>query len=215
MSGLDDLLEEPVPEHEVAPGIIAPDSDRVRVSTAGFTLELSLRDLLTTVDSAGRYIGYDPDADEDRYEPASLMDLLVAEAGDKLVKALRADLLKRLRDDAHDAIMATITEVVHDQLEVGIHTNTDHLGRPAGEPTPLIELIRTAATDALTKPIGDSYSRNRQTVLQKLVTEAVGAAFAKELQAEVEQARSAAKAAVRDQAAKVITETIERATRGL
>jgi hypothetical protein len=212
---IDDLLDPAEPAHEVVPGITAPDSDRVRVSTSGFTLELSLRELLITVDGAGRYIGYDPDADEERYEPASLLDLLVAEAGDKLVKALRRDLLKRVEDQVHDAVVDTITDLVREHLNDGVRA-VNSLGQAVGEPTPLAEVIKATANDTLTKAVGDNYgSRGRQTVLQKLVTEAVGTAFQKELQAEVDKARQAAKDAVRDSAAHVIQQTIERATRGL
>lgn len=212
---LDDFLEEPVPEHSPMPGITVPPSDRVRVSTSGLTIEVSLRQLLTTVDSAGRYIGYDPDEDEDRYEPASLLDMLVAEAGDKLVKALRRDLLKRLEDQTHDAVVATITDLVREHLTDGVRA-VNSLGQPIGEPTPLAEAIRATAAETLTKVVGDGYgSRGRQTVLQKLVDEAVGNAFKAELAKEVDAAKTAAKAAVRDHAAQVIQETIERATRGL
>ena len=73
-------------------------------------------------------------------------------------------------------------------------------------------MIVEAATKGLNQR--DGYG-NSPTKMQKLVDEAVGKAFKNELASAVKDAKATALAAVQDNAAQVIRETIERSTRGL
>lgn len=188
----------------------------VSLSSAGLAIQLDLPTLLNAIDPGGRWLGYDPDEDEDRYSSASLADLLVQASAELLVKRAGRTIDSAVQDAVTTRAQELTEEYVRTALETGTLQETTDTGIPKGEPRPLLTLIRDAAIKVLTVPQGDGYgSRGRQTMLAKMVDEAVGKALKVELQAEVATVREAAKKAVRDNAADVIAETIERATRGL
>jgi hypothetical protein len=191
-------------------------STAVSLSSAGLELRLDLPTMLTAIDPGGRWLGYDPDADEDRYESSSLAGEIVDRSAALLVKRAGRQIETLVADAVTTRALELVEEFVRESLETGTLQEHDVDGRPKGQPRPLLGIIRDAAVNVLDKPTGDGFGRGgRQTMLAKMVDEAVGRAFKAELQAEVDKARDAAKRAVRDQAAAVITETIERATRGL
>lgn len=188
----------------------------VKVQGNGLSIEVNLHELVNAIDPQGHYHGYNPDTDEDVFEPTSIGDQIASLAADHLVKAIRKDIAAKVEDQVGTVIQDEITALVREQLETGTLQATNEWGGKVGEPKPLKEVIIETAREALTKPVGDKYSgRGRQTVVQKIIGDAVGAAFAKELQAEVETAKAATLTAVRNSAAQVITETVKRATRGL
>lgn len=196
--------------------MLAAKDTSVSLSSAGLAVQLDLPTMLNTIDPGGRWLGYDPDEDEDRYQSASLAALIVDAAAGLLVKRLG----RSVDTAVGDAVTTTATEMVEGYVREALETGTlqpmTEFGSPKGEARPLLDVIRQSASDFVSKQVGDSFGRNgRQTALTKLVDEAVGKAFKSELTKVVDDARNAAKIAVRDSAAEVIKETIERATRGL
>jgi hypothetical protein len=191
------------------------DTPQVTVSGNGFTIKFDLTNMLDAMCNPGRY-GYDPEADEEVYEgPHSLRDEIVLSTATLLTKSLRGDIQKQINDAVRERVLAEVTEMVRDGLVNGTLQRTDEWGRTQGDPKPLIDIIRETAIETLEKKNGDTYGRNKETMLQKLVRDQVTLAFTKELQAEVDRARAEAKKAIHDQAAAVISETIDRARRNL
>lgn len=192
-----------------------PLGQTARMSANGLTLELDLHQLLTALDPQGSWLGYNPETDENEFEQASLADHIVLTTSQQLVKVVRKEVRDRIFKEVSDVMQAEIVDLVRDALDEGVPQKRDQMNRLVGDPVPLRDLIQTMASDMLTKPTGDSYSRNRPTALQKMIEEQVGAAFKKELADVVAQAKGAALKAVQDNAASVIRETIERSSRGL
>lgn len=188
---------------------------QVSVSGNGFTIEFDLTAMLDAMCDTGRY-GYDAEADEEVYEgPHSLRDEIVLSTATLLTKSLRSDIQKQINDAVRERVLAEVTEMVRDGLVNGTLQRTDEWGRAQGNPKPLIDIIRETAIETLEKKVGDSFGRNKEPMLQKLVRDQVTSAFTKELKAEVDLARNEAKKAIHDQAAAVISETIDRAKRNL
>lgn len=204
---------EPI-EQPVAPAPVPVDQERCRVSTNGLTIEFDLRQMLQAIDPNGRWLGYDPDTDEDRWGSDSMQGMVVEETAKMLTKAMRTEVRTLIAEAVRDQVMAQIGDIVREELENGV-VQLDQFGR-GSETKPLSEVILATANDALSKPIGDSFGgRGRPTVVQKIIDEAVGNAFRKELAEAVAHAKKAALAAVESNAAQVLRETIERASRGL
>jgi phage baseplate assembly protein W len=191
------------------------EQQRVKVSTSGLTIEVDLAEMINAMDPSGRYVGYDPENDETRYEPGSLGSLLVDAASDKIVRVMHKDVRTAITDAVNAQVREEVAGIVRDTLVNGVVQRTNEFGGKVAEPIPLIDLIRESAADVLNKPIGDSYSRNRQTVLKKILADEVSSAFRKEVKDAVDQARAATLAAVKENAAQVLTETIARATKGI
>lgn len=191
------------------------DRPTVTATAGGITMTIDLHQMLTAIDPGGRWIGYDPENDEDRYEPSSFALHIADLTADRLAKAMRMEVKAKIDAAVQDVILAETTTLVRDALENGTLQRTNEWGRPEGVAKPLPQIILETAQDALTKPTGDAYSTRRPTVIQKMIADAVGAAFKKELTAEVEKVRVAARSAVEQSAAEVIRETVQRASRGL
>lgn len=186
-----------------------------RLTANGITIEVDLAQVLTAIDPQGKYLGYDPDADEDRFVSSSLQQELVHATSLELVKQIRKGITSAVLDDVRDTVTAQVSDVVAETLANPVQKTTEW-GAPVGESKPLAQLISEQATDALTKPTGDRYSNSgRLTVVQKIIADEVTKQFKSELQGHVKQAQEAAVAAVKASAAEVISETIERAQRGL
>lgn len=115
-----------------------------------------------------------------------------------------------LRDDVRaavlDQIKASVQQVVQATLEEGVR-KTDTWGQAKGEPVTVAALIRQETESWLTKPVpGDSYGR--QTIMQKLVADAVNAAWTREVKGAVEAGKQQVLAAVKEKAADVVTQTV-------
>lgn len=88
---------------------------------------------------------------------------------------------------------------------------TDIYGNPKGEPKTTHELIVEHATKVLTAKNTDHYARDKgQNIVEKFIAAEVHAALDKELKAALEQAKADVLQAVKDQGAKVLSETIAR-----
>jgi hypothetical protein len=189
---------------------------KVTATGNGFSIEFDLQALLETMNRDGRYT-YNPETGDDEYEgPTSLHDEIVGATANLLTKSLRSEVSKQIDSAVRERVLAEVTEMVRDGLVNGTLQRTDEWGHAKGEAKPLIDIIRETAVDALTKPVADSFGRNnRETPIQKMITEQVTAAFAKELTEEVNKVRAEVKDAIRNQAAAVIGETIDRARKNL
>lgn len=187
-----------------------------RLTANGITIEVDLTEILTAIDPNGRYLGYNPETDEDHFVQSSLQQEIVHATSLELVKQLRKDIAGAVLNEVREAITAQVSEVVAETLTNPVQKTTEW-GAPVGEAKPLAQLITEQATDALRKPeLRDSYSRGAQpTLVQRIIASEIEKAFKTELQAHVKEAQQAAVKAVKASAAEVIGESIDRARRGL
>lgn len=187
-----------------------------RMTANGITIEVDLAEILTAIDPHGRYLGYDPDGDEDRFVASSLQQEIVHAASLELVKQARKGIEKAVLDEVRSAVGEQVREVVAETLTNPVQ-KTNEWGSPVGDAKPLAQMISEQATDALRKPeLRDGYSRSTNpTMVQRIIASEIEKAFKVELQAHVKEAQQAAVAAVKASAAEVIGESIDRARRGL
>lgn len=208
----DDLGPLDGPEPTPAP---QPATDRVKLSTSGLTIELSVAEMLQAMDPHGRYLGYDPDEDEDRFLPDSLSGQVVTAAALELVKQGRKAVLEQVSVAVKAQIEATVESIVREHLS-GEVQQVSEWGAVTGPAKPLRQLIGEQVEAALRKPeTRDGYGGGRTTMVQRVVANEVEKAFKAELQKHVKEAQAAAVAAVKSAAAEVIGESIDRARRGL
>lgn len=187
-----------------------------RMTANGITIEVDLAEILTAIDPHGRYLGYDPDADEDRFTQSSLQQEIVHAASLEMVKQARRGIEKAVLDEVRTAVADEVRDIVAETLAAPVQKTTEW-GSPVGEAKPLSQLIIEQAQDALRKPeLRDGYSRGTQpTMVQRIISNEIEKAFKAELQGYVKEAQQAAVAAVKASAAEVIGESIDRARRGL
>lgn len=187
-----------------------------RMTANGITIEVDLAEILTAMDPQGRYLGYDPDADEDRFVSSSLQQEIVHAASLEMVKQARKGIEKAVLDEVRSAVSEQVALIVTETLTSPVQKTTEW-GAPVGEAKPLAQLITEQAQDALRKPeLRDGYSRgNQPTMVQRIIANEIEKAFKAELQAHVKEAQQAAVAAVKASAAEVIGESIDRVRRGL
>lgn len=183
----------------------------VKVQANGLTIELDLHQLLTAIDPQGRWTGYNPDTDEDNFEPSSLTDQIALITSNQLVKVMRKEVKDMISASVVEVIDAEVTSIVREYIQGTEVQKTDGWGNPTGAPLPLTKMI----TDAVAKMNKTTNYDRGPSPLQKMVDESVNRAFKAELTEAVKTARAAALKAVQDNAATVIRETIERSTRGL
>ena len=193
-----------------------PEPRTTRLTANGITIELDLNQVLTALDPAGSYRGYNPDTDEDCFEPSSLETQLVDATATLLVKSLRKDIRDLVAKETATAIKTEVETIVRETLDGPVQPVSEW-GSPSGQPSPLRDLIGAQAQAALKKPeLRDGYSRGQsKTMVQRIIDAEIEGAFKKELAEVVAQAKAEALEAVKNKAAEVITETIQRATRGI
>ena len=133
-----------------------------------------------------------------------------------VAKQLAASLQKDIAKAVHEQIMAHVETIVRETLENPVQ-KMSAWGEPTGERSSLRDMIGKACDDALKKPeLRDGYTRGQQpTMVQRIIANEVEKAFKAELQTHVKEAQKAAISAVKANAAEVISETIDRARRGL
>lgn len=187
-----------------------------RLTANGITIEVDLTAILTAIDPAGKWLGYDPDADEDRFVASSLHQELVHATSLELIKQVRKDVASEVLNSVRESIAEHVGEIVTETLAGPVQKTTEW-GSPVGDARPLAQLISEQATDALRKPeLRDNYSRGaQQTMVQRIIASEIEKAFKVELQTHVKEAQQAAVAAVKASAAEVIGESIDRVRRGL
>lgn len=196
-----------------APLPFGEPSPTVTATAGGIRMEIDLHQMLTAIDPGGRWIGYDPDTDDDRYEPSSLALQIADLTADRLTKAMRQEVQSMIEDKVGATVQAEVIQLVREAITAGEVQETNEFGRPTGPAKPLTEVVVGIAQGMFKAP--DRYSNSRQTPMQKMIEEEVGKAFKAELATAVKDAKAAALQAVQQNAAAVIRETIERSARGL
>jgi hypothetical protein len=200
-------------EPQPVPAFSTEPAPTVRATAGGITMEIDLHQMLTAIDPGGRWIGYDPEEDEDRYEPSSLALQIADLTADRLAKAMRREVTSMIEDKVAETVQAEVIQLVRNAISAGEVQETNEFGRPTGPAKPLTEVVITIARSMFKAP--DRYNTNRLTPMQKMIEEEVGRTFKTELAAAVKDAKTAALQAVQQNAAEVIRETIERSARGL
>jgi hypothetical protein len=133
--------------------------------------------------------------------------------GEKYSESVINRIRRRVDEVRDDEIRAQVRPIIAEALVKGVR-KTNTFGDPIGEPVMLRDLI-IAEAQTLWSKTADAHSRSRETVLQKAIREEVESVFTKELKAVIAEAKSDVLEAVKGQASQVLTETIERAARGI
>lgn len=129
---------------------------------------------------------------------------LLRQAGEE-VRETR-DRIRLIRDEE---IRAQVSPLVTQLLDSSVQL-TDEYGSARGKPVPLRDLIVQKATEILS--VRQAHG-SRHTVLEDFITREVERVFKQQLEKEVNAAREQVAAAVREQGARVIEETIRRMAR--
>lgn len=150
-------------------------------------------------------------------EGGDLGDYIVGQAAIQLIansgrdlRTLLADRVSRIQDEEiREAVRPAIAEAIERAAQP-----TDSFGNVKGEPRTLHEIIVAMTVKQLQTREGRfSSGSGAKTVLEEFIYQEVERTLRGELQEAVKEARAQVLAAVRDEGAKVITETIERMAR--
>lgn len=159
---------------------------------------------------------YTDDPDDPHAEPVTLVEAVSEEVARLVLQSIKKDatsdaygeLRKRATAIRDEEIRAAIKPAV-EQVVTATLQATDPYGNTKGEAKTAHELIVEQATKLLTTPERDHYSRDKGlSPVQKFIRDEVHAAFGKELQAVLDTAKADVLRAVREQGAKVLSETI-------
>jgi hypothetical protein len=175
------------------------------------TVKIDEISLSTVVDEV---LVYEADDDDFGREPAGTVNTrtvghLVAEMiMDRIVKDDRyPSLVKRVtairNEEIREAVRPAIEEAVNGPVR-----QTNSYGEPTGATTTLRELIAAEASKFINSPV-DAYNRDRGTHLSKLVREQVQEAFAAEVKAAVQQARTSVADEIGQQVANAVTNAMK------
>lgn len=130
---------------------------------------------------------------------------------DRDVRSMLRQRVEQIRDEViREAIRPAVTEAIAVAVQP-----TDSWGQPTGSPmVTLREVIVKEGLRQLKKDGGDAHGRGtKHTILEQVIAQEVEKALRSELLKEVEAGRAQALAAVKEQAAAVIAETIARMAR--
>jgi len=151
---------------------------------------------------------------EDGIRGASLQDMVVDAAVQRLVTdGRREEWARTLRERVTAIRDETIREAVRPAIEEALTRviqPTDAYGNPKGEPVTLHERITRDAMAWLTKAESRQYGDKAVTPVERLIKEEVNAAFKRELGPVMEEAKREVIAAIKEQGAAVLAETIAR-----
>jgi hypothetical protein len=172
------------------------------------TLDIDLDSLL------GPKGPFGPDG-ENGGEQQTLAEVIAEMAAARMLASLgheqRVDIQHRARQITDDEIRAQVQPLIATALERSMR-KTNPWGEPTGEPATLAETIVAEAQRQLTKPTqGDSYdSTRRKTLVQDIIAKEVERTIRYELADEMSKVKEQVAAAIREQGAAVLTETIRR-----
>lgn len=187
---------DPCPKIPPAPGGLPSASTTTDPATHSLHVEIRLDDLL-----------WDPERGTD------LTGRIVQEAAEQLLTGMRAEVLAQARAHVSSVLQERLNDIIEAMLAEAIEKaiqGTDSYGNPKGEPTTLHEFIVARSEKVLRTrrdPQRPGYGQDKPLIEQIIDTE-IGTAFKRELADVVAQARVEVLAAVKDQAAKIITDTI-------
>ncbi len=173
-----------------------------KTGTTIIKVEVELADYWhTTYDEFGNRIG------GERTDP--IFEAVVSRLVERAAKKPEyASLRKRLAEIRTEMIQEQLAPLIHEAIQSSAQ-KTNTFGEPQGDPTTLRALIVDEAKATLAKSNVDRYdSKNRGTLLARIIREEVSFAFTDELKEVIAQAKTEATAAVQEKAATVIAETI-------
>lgn len=137
-----------------------------------------------------------------------ILDRAAAKVAGHVDSEIRAKLTRQIAAITEDELRGFIRPKLADAM-ASLLQPTDSFGTPKGEPQTLQQVIIDMAAKELRKPT-DRYDSRSPSVLQKLIHEEVQRTIRGELQTAMKEAREEVLAAVRGQAAKIVTDTIAR-----
>lgn len=153
---------------------------------------------------------YDAESGETEHRPRTLGDLVAEKLADKIYGGLdyerRHELTKQVHKTRIEAIQSKVTPIIEKALAGPIRL-TNSYGEPTGAETTLNALIVEEAKKTIAGGRGD-YGRG-DTLAQRVVKDAVGAAFIGELGKAVADEKAKVVAAVRAKAADLIAEAVK------
>lgn len=164
-------------------------------------------DLTTVVGEEISY--YEPETGETEHRPRTLGDLVAEKLADKIYSSLtheaRYEMTKRA-DRERVAIIRSKVEPIIEEAISGPIRLTNSFGEPTGPETTLNALI----IDQAKKTIAGNRSDHGRgdTLAQRVIKDAVGAALARELNAAVADEKAKVIAAVRAKAADLIADAV-------
>jgi hypothetical protein len=152
-------------------------------------------------------------------KPRTIAEVIAEEAAAQLLHKLTneetRDLYHRVALVTDEEIKAQVRPLIAEALARSIQ-KTNQFGESTGQPTTLSEAIMAEVQRQLTKPTqGDSYggSMRRKTLVQEIIGAEVERTIRRELADEISKARAQVSAAIRDEGARLISETIQRMAR--
>jgi hypothetical protein len=152
------------------------------------------------------------DDDGSRIPSGTFADLIAYQLVQRIIKTDDyTGLVGRVRtirdEEIREAVLPAITEAIQAPIQT-----TNRYGEATGTSTTLRELIAEAARTVLTSPV-DNYSREKGTLLQKVIREEVAAAFKAELVDAVKQVRDGIATEMGTTVAELVTSAVRDAMR--
>ena len=153
---------------------------------------------------------------EDGGEPITFMEGVTEEVARLVFSTLKSgamsdtyqQLTRRAAEIRDEEIRAMIRPAIIEAIDATMQP-TDAYGNPKCEAQTLHEIIVEQAKKAITTKDSDSYSRNKGlNMVQQFIASEIRTALDKELKATMDQAKADVLAAVKEQGAKVLSETI-------
>lgn len=160
-------------------------------------------------------VSYGRDGEVFGHGPVTLGQMIAQIVADRLTKQVTSELMNEVRKPVRSRVDAIADQLVEEKLREVLTRETvptDQYSTAKGGPTTLAEIITKRAEEWLAASSGDrSYREGRKTNLQRLIDEAVGRTFERELQAAVKQAKDAAVQAVADKAGEAMADILRKA----
>lgn len=182
--------------------------------------------LTVEVDLDAYLARYGPTINEDgdrQTEPVTIEDVVIDQAARALLTdatqfALKDEwgtLRRRINEVTVDAIREAVAPLIAEALTRAVQP-TNQFGEQTGSPVTLTERIVAAAEEQLRRPdrTRSSFDRSPKTTLEELVAEATSSAVRKELAGALEAGKAEVKAALQQQGAALLAETITRTAQG-
>lgn len=172
------------------------------------------------------YCGTDPETGYDLTEPQTLESIVIDQAAKTVAATIdrdvRSDIAKEARSLVETAQREVVNELVTAKVTEAIDTpfrRSTSYGEPQGEPTTFRTIIAESVEKALTETVhnpngrSSSYDSPRKTLIAWAVDEAVKAQVTKQVTAAVVDAKTDLLAAVKAEAANVLTDALAKAIR--
>ena len=141
-------------------------------------------------------------------DPVTLADVIADRAVRTFTYEDGRELRRRITEIRDEEIRELVKPIVLGAIDSAIQ-ETNRWGEPTGKPTTLRELIAKEAKELLNRP-ADNYNRNKGTVLEVAVREAVERSIRAELNVVLVDEKTKVVAAVQAQAAELIAEAVKK-----